>query len=118
MRTSSARKTSRRVASKNRRHGAHNPRALLHASSPSAADIAGARDLFDNESPLEHAMVVPAACGAAAAVLVSEARCPPRAKLYGGQAVLLAGQALRCDTPDSFPRGDDTPPDEATLANI
>ena len=114
------------VAHKNRRHGAHNPRALLGGGGggggdggdgdgdgdsggvPTPGAILGAPRLFDDESPLTYAMVAPSACGAAAAVLVGEQRlgslAAPAGAGAGGScwAVEIAGCALRTDLPDSF----------------
>jgi acetyl-CoA acetyltransferase len=61
------------VAAKNLKHGQNNPNALSFGKPPPSVDeVLAAPPLFDEASPLTFAMVAKSACGASAALLVSE----------------------------------------------
>jgi sterol carrier protein 2 len=89
------------VAAKNLRHGENNPNALSFGKpSPSVDEILTAPPLFDESSPITFAMVAKSACGASAALIVSERFM--REKMPQATAVEIVGQSLRTDTPATF----------------
>ena len=85
-----------KVRAKASRHAAHNPLALLRKEL-TADDVMNAPMLWPGV--LTRLMACPPTCGAAAAVLVSEAH----AKRHGLRTdVVIAAQAMTTDRPDSF----------------
>jgi len=84
-----------RIAVKARAHAAANPNAVFRAPL-SLDEVLASPRIFD---PLTRLQCCPPTCGAAAAVLVSEAF----ARRHGLDAsVAIVGQAMRTDRPDSF----------------
>jgi sterol carrier protein 2 len=89
------RETFAKIAEKARRHAAKNPYAIFNEAMTAEAVLA-TPEVFD---PLTRAQCCPPTCGAAAAVVVSDAF----AKKHGaGRAVRIAAQAMTTDTPESF----------------
>jgi acetyl-CoA acetyltransferase len=85
-----------KIRAKASRHAASNPLAVFR-SVVSTEDVMNAPMLWDGV--MTRLMACPPTCGGAAAIVVSEAF----AKRKGLRAdVLIAGQALATDTPDSF----------------
>ena len=89
------------VAHKNREHAANNPHALLFKQA--LPSVEAALEAPTLHGPLTFAMTAPLACGAAAAVLVSEAFLtlaqPNTPQLV---PVEIVAQAMATDTPASF----------------
>lgn len=105
-----------KVAHKNLRHGQNNPAALSFGKPvPSVQDVLAAPRLFDETSPLTFAMVAKAACGAAAALIVSDTFLRSCSHLAAFAPVEIVGQALRTDTAATF---DDKGDPMGTLANL
>ena len=83
------------IAEKARRHAAHNPRAVFREAL-SADAILESPHMY---GPLTRLQCCPPTCGAAAAILCSEAFA---AKNGIGSAIVIAAQAMTTDRPDSF----------------
>lgn len=84
-----------KIAEKARRHGAHNPNALFNQHL-SVAEILASDEVFD---PLTRLQCCAPTCGAAAAILCSDAF----AQKHGiRQPVYIAAQAMTTDTASSF----------------
>merc|ERR1712110_241524 len=83
--------------------GQHNPNAVLSdAPTPTIDEVLQAPTL-GKRSPLTFAMLAPLACGASAAVLVSESFVRSHTQLTAnGSCVELVGQAFCTDTSASF----------------
>lgn len=87
-----------KLSVKSRAHAQHNPYALFRTPT-TVEEVLASKPIW---GPLTLFQCSPSTCGAAAAVLVSDRM---RRRLGLDRAVLIAGQALATDTPESFSTG-------------